>query len=123
MSRTSSASSAERTNEVRAQVQGEAEVLLVLLRQRGHADVDARQREPLVVGDLSALDDEAHDVGTLDRDDGEREDLGGGEGDAGEGDPDVDLDVLDPAADDVPGVRGALALLVVDRPLDAREDG
>ena len=53
-------------DEVHAQVQGEAQVLLVLVRQRGHAHGDAGQRQALVVGDLAALDDEADDVGALD---------------------------------------------------------
>ena len=50
-----------------AQVQGEAQVLLVLVRQGRHADGDAGQGQALVVRDLAALDHQAEDVRALDR--------------------------------------------------------
>ena len=53
---------------VHRQVQREAQVVDVLVRQRRHADRHPGQRQPLVVGDLAALDDQAEDVGALDVD-------------------------------------------------------
>ena len=54
-------------DEVDAQLQGEAQVLLVLVRQRRDAHGDAGQGQALVVRHRAALDDEADDVGALDR--------------------------------------------------------
>ncbi len=52
-------------DEVDAQAQGELEVLDILLRHRRHADVDAGQRQALVVADDAALSDVADDVGAV----------------------------------------------------------
>ncbi len=50
-------------NEVHAQVQGEGEVLPVLLGEGGLGDVDPRQVDPLVVGEFAPVDDDADGAG------------------------------------------------------------
>ena len=63
-------SAGERTNDSATRstpsLQRELEVLDVLLRQRGHGNVHARQRQPLVVADRTALGDGADHVVSVD---------------------------------------------------------